>query len=315
MAVALGDWGVLVFRQDLRSSGANSVLQFLIERGAVGRPHGGAGHWDSVARGQSRTSPRDGLVDEHGRATHAAMVARWSDPGTCSRILKTDLFDVAFASHPFLFDLDQVGDGIVGLDISSKVVDAARRRARDCEIGAGGYLCGDVRCIPLRENSIDLVISDSTLDHFASEADIVAALRELRRVLRHGGTLILTMDNKKNVTYPPYPIIRLWMRLGLAPYFIGKTLSPSGLRRTLEGIGFSVDESTAIFHCPHPDALVRRLETWLRRVSRGRLDGAIRGSLVALERLGSRRTRYLTGRYIAVKAVKLESGRQHGASS
>jgi hypothetical protein len=136
----------------------------------------------------------------------------------------------------------------------------------------------------------------------------VASLKEMSRVLRPGGVLILTIDNESNLTYPPYVIVRLWMRLGLAPYFIGKTLSPSKLRGALEALGFSVDEMTAIFHCPHPDAMVRRFETLLRRLSRGRLDGAIRRALMLLERLGSVRTRYLTGRYIAVKAVKQDSG-------
>lgn len=112
------------------------------------------------------------------------------------------------------------------------------------------------------------------------------------------------MDNKSCLTYPPYFMVRLWMALGLAPYFIGKTLSLAGLRHSLEKIGFSVEESTAIFHYPYPDGLIRWLEHSLHKLSRGKLDNAIRQGLALLDKLEGKRTRYLTGRYIAVKAIK-----------
>lgn len=265
-------------------------------------------HWDQVARGWSLRSRPNELLAEHGRKTHLALLARWADVGASGRILKTDLFEVAFGPDPFLFHVAQVNSNIVGIDISEEVVYQAKKRAEHRGVEASQYLCSDVRHLPLRENSIDLVISDSTLDHFPSESDIVAALKELRRVLRVGGTLVLTVDNKSNLTYPPYIFIRLWMRLGLAPYFIGKTLSPPQLRRTLEEIGFSVEESTAIFHCPHPDALVRWLERSLRKLGRGKLDNAVRKGLAFLDKLEGKRTKYLTGRYVSVKAVKRQTG-------
>jgi SAM-dependent methyltransferase len=278
----------------------------------VEHSNGGVGHWDQVARDQPGSGHRDGLVDELGRNTYLSLLERWAALAPGDRVLKTDLFDVAFASRPFLFGLPRGESRFVGIDISREVVASAKGRAEHHGFHADGYLCCDVRSIPLRDGSFDIVVSDSTLDHFASKTDVAVALRELRRVLRPGGVLILTMDNKSNLTYPPYPIIRLWMRLGLAPYFIGRTLSPSELRRVLEDAGFSVAERTAIFHCPHPDALVRLLETVLRRISLGRLDGAIRRGLGGLERLGGLRTKYLTGRYVAVKAVRRDSDSQPG---
>ena len=83
-----------------------------------------------------------------------------------------------------------------------------------------------------------------------------------------------------------------------------KTFSLTRLRHTLEEIGFIVEESTAVFHYPHPDGLVRMVERSLRKLSRGKLDNAIRKGLAFLDRLEGKRTKYLTGRYIAVKAVK-----------
>ena len=68
-----------------------------------------------------------------------------------------------------------------------------------------------------------------------------------------------------------------------------------------------VSDST-LDHYPHPDALFRWLENILRRLSRGRFDNAIRKGLEFLDKLEGKRTKYLTGRYIAVKAVKRDGG-------
>jgi len=263
-----------------------------------------AEHWGQVARGWPVKGYSNELLAEHKRKTYLGLIARWTEVTDKQRILKTDLFAEAFGLEQFLFDAVPVNSNVVGIDISAEIVEQAKRQARQRGMDAGKYLCCDVKQLPLRDNSIDLVISDSTLDHFPSEGDIVTALKELGRVLRDGGILILTIDNKSNLTYPPYFIVRLWMKLGLSPYFIGRTLSLSKLRHTLEEIGLSVEGSTAILHYPHPDGLVRWLERSLRRLSRGKLDNAIRKGLASLNRLEGSRIRYLTGRYIAVKAVK-----------
>lgn len=261
-------------------------------------------HWNQVASGWALKGYSDELLAEHKRKTYLRLIERWADVTDSRSILKTDLFQEAFGPDQFLFDLAQVNSNVIGIDVSSEIVGEAKRKAMRYGVDASKYLCCDVRHLPFRDNSIALIISDSTLDHFPGETDIVNALKELGRVLRVGGTLILTMDNKGNPTYPPYIFFRLWMRLGLSPYFIGKTLSLTKLRRTLQEIGFGVEESTAIFHYPHPDGLVRWLERSLRKLSRGKLDNTIRNGLALLDKLEGKRTKYLTGRYIAVKAVK-----------
>jgi len=263
-----------------------------------------AEHWGEVARGWADKGYANELLAEQKRKTYLSLIARWTQITEKQMILKTDLFAEAFGVEQFLFDLGPVNNNVVGIDVSAEIVKQAKRQALKRGMDAGKYLCCDVKQLPLRDNSIDLIISDSTLDHFPSEADIVTALKELGRVLRDGGTLILTIDNKGNLTYPPYFIVRLWMKLGLLPYFIGRTLSLSKLRHTLEEIGLKLEGSTAILHYPHPDGLVRWLERSLRNLSRGKLDNAIRKGLAFLNKLEGSRIRYLTGRYLAVKAVK-----------
>lgn len=261
-------------------------------------------HWDRVAQAWSANGYANELLAEHKKKVYLDLVNRWTDIAGAGTILKTDLFAEAFGLEQFIFDISGLDGNLVGIDISSEIVSKAREQAGRHGVDTSRFCCCDVRQLPMPDNSVDLVISDSSLDHFPSEADIVAALKELARVLREGGVLFLSLDNKKQLSYPPYFITRAWMKFGLSPYFIGKTLSPSRLEQTLREIGFSVEEMTTILHYPHPDSLIRWLEYLLRKVSRCRLDNLIRRGLAWLDGLGEKRTRYLTGRYITVKAVK-----------
>jgi SAM-dependent methyltransferase len=263
-----------------------------------------AEHWGEVARGWSERGYANQLLGEQKRKTYIDLITRWTKLTAGQRILKTDLFAEAFGVEQFFLDIIPAQSDVVAIDVSIEIVSQAKSQARNRGLDAGSYLCCDVKKLPLRDSSVDLIISDSTLDHFATEAEIITALGELGRVLKGGGTLILTIDNKSNLTYPPYFLVRLWMKLGLAPYFIGRTLSLSQLRRALKEIGLVLEENTAILHYPHPDGLVRWLELSLRSLSRGRLDNAIRKWLAGLNRLEGSKIKYLTGRYIAVKAVK-----------
>ncbi|MFC1992495.1 class I SAM-dependent methyltransferase [Chloroflexota bacterium] len=263
-----------------------------------------AEHWNQIASKWNKQSYTNKIIAEHKRNTYLRLIKEWANLASAHRILKTDLFAEAFGPEQFLFYLAQDTGSIVGIDISYEVVLRAMRQAANNNVDPGLYLCGDVRALPFQDGSFDLIISDSTLDHFPTEIDIINSLKELWRVLVAGGSLILTIDNKSHLTYPPYVIISLSMKLGLLPYFVGRTLSSSKLTRVLEDIGFDVERKTAVFHYPHPDALVRWSESTLRKISRGKLDNIIRKGLACLDRMEGKRLQYLTGRYLAVKAVK-----------
>ena len=262
-----------------------------------------AEHWDCVAKDWDRKSYANEILAEHKRNTYLKLIADWSDIPASRRILKTDLFAEAFGPEQYLFYL-KPPEGIVGIDVSRNIVKQAKKHAAGCDIDSSRYLCCDVKHLPFRDNSFDIIISDSTLDHFPAEEDIVNSIKELGRVLRPGGSLILTIDNKSNLTYPPFIMFRLWMKLRLAPYYIGRTLSRSRMKQTIEDSGMYIAESTAIFHYPHPDGLVRLVERFVRKLGRGKFDKGVKKTLAFTDWLGKRRSRYLTGRYLAIKAVK-----------
>ncbi len=259
--------------------------------------------WERVASDWTDVKHRNPVLAHHKRQVYANLIKSWTSGTAPRRGLKTDLFAEAFNDEEFL-SLLPWPHVFTGIDISTTVLRRARHRR---DIGTlHGYVTCDVRSLPFRERTFDLVVSDSTLDHFRTEAEIHQSLEELARVLAPGGRLIVTIDNPAAWTYPPRWLVQLWMRLGLAPYYVGVTVPLNRLRSILEGLGLTVQHESAILHYPHPDGLVRLCESCVRRIFRARCDRLLERLFAACERFGGTRVRYRTGRYLAIGAIKEE---------
>jgi SAM-dependent methyltransferase len=234
-----------------------------------------------------RPSTRSTLLRAYSDHVNRNLIAAWL-PAHVGRVLKTDVFDEAVADGLYPF-LRERADEVVGIDVSEGAVAAARRRHPDFHAE-----CADVRDLDFADGSFDVVVSNSTLDHLETIDDIRAALRELERVLAPGGVLVVSLDNPVN----PLVAVRNALpfgalnRLGLVPYNVGATCGPGRLRRLLDEAGFVVGELTAIMHVPRVLAGLSRRTSPLPR------------SLIAAERLARAPTRYLTGQFVAARALK-----------
>ncbi|MEO8349717.1 MAG: methyltransferase domain-containing protein [Acidobacteriota bacterium] len=218
------------------------------------------------------------------------LLDRWL-PERCGRLLKTDLFDEA-VGRGLIARLERSAETVVAIDASLRVLEAAV--ARNPQLVAHH---ADVRALPFVSSSFNVVVSNSTLDHFDSLDDVAAGLRELIRVLEPGGTLIVTLDNLRHPLVAlrnalPFSVL---LRLGLVPYFVGETVGPTRLRRLLAEGGAHVIDETAIMHVPRIAAVTAarfvRSESVLRALS-------------ACERAEALPTRSVTGQFIAARAVK-----------
>ena len=260
-----------------------------------------AQYWNQVVRKLAKGQEWDELLAEQYRRAYVGLLARWVTLNTRQTILKTDLFAEALCpSRAFLGDILKLNSKVVGIDISIEAALLARTRGARCapDLSAQLAVC-DIRRLPFAANSFDLIVSDSTLDHFHRKDDIGTALSELSRVLKPGGTLIITMDNKTNFTEP---LFRIWIFLGLAPFFSGKTYSMRELKQALTIVKLSVIDTAAIIH--QPRFFTAKLITLLHKVKPMRFNGWIRRSLILLDSLENRKTKYLTAQYIAAKATK-----------
>ncbi len=239
------------------------------------------------------------LWRRHSDAVNNALLMRWSSGVRMERLLKTDLFDEA------------VGDG------TSPVLETLTKRAFYIDISPEVHhmakfyhphlktIRTDVRCLPFPDRTFDGIISNSTLDHFESSEEIVTSLRELYRVLRLGGKLILTLDNLTN------PIIflrnglpfRFLYQMKMVPYYVGVTLRPRRLQSLLKEVGFEILEMDAILHCPR--VLAVTMARWMEGSTTPEAQERFLRFLTAFEHLSRLPTRFFTGHFTAVKATKL----------
>jgi ubiquinone/menaquinone biosynthesis C-methylase UbiE len=184
------------------------------------------------------------------------------------------------------------------MDLSPQTAGRARKRHGLRSLAA------DTRRLPFADQSLDLVLSNSTLDHLASLEEVERALVELLRVLKPGGELLLTLDNLANPAVAlrnalPYGLLH---RMRLVPYRMGATCGPRRLARMLRDAGFEVREQRTLMHCPR--VLVVLLAGLIDRCASERVRLALMRSLLKCERLDSLPTRHLTGYFIAARAVR-----------
>lgn len=216
------------------------------------------------------------------------------------RLLLTDLFDDSLGEGLFpLLTQVEYGRVCIALDVSRLTIHEARGRHPDLTA-----IQADVRQLPFANNAFGLIISNSTLDHFSTQDDLFLGIEELHRVLHPGGTLFLTLDNLANPVIAlrqvlPFPLLH---RLRLVPYFVGKTFGPGRLQRTLESLGFAVVEVEALLHCPR--VLAIPLAQKVAQCGRSASQRRYLRLLELLEGLGRWPTRFITGHFVAVRALK-----------
>jgi len=101
------------------------------------------------------------------------------------------------------------GYEVVGADLSPKAAARAvvEASARGVTLSA---LASDMRALPFADASFDVVLAaDNALPHLLTSDDVLAALREMRRVLRPGGRLIIstrdydTIRRERPLSTPP----------------------------------------------------------------------------------------------------------------
>ena len=261
-------------------------------------------YWDGVGTEWTHTRP-DRLWREYTDRLQIALLDRWLEGpvphpgGVQPTALKTDLFDEV-AGRGIVSHLSTKGFRTSGIDISPVVVAEALRRNPELHAQVA-----DVRTLPFTDASFDVVYSGSTLDHFATVADIAQAMQEIVRVLRPAGRLLLTLDNPLNplVWLRNGPLLKLLRGWGIVPYAVGATLGPKRLANLVRESGLEVLQTEAILHCP------RVLAVWRARRLEGRNTAAqerFLASLACWECLKQWPSRFVTGHFTAILAGKRE---------
>jgi len=227
-------------------SGASPTAPVPATRGGVGGADpAGQAVWDELGARAEPSWYLDPLVAMQKREANLALVRHALTLVPAPRaVLKTDLFEEAFGEDQLLGDFPVSPDLLCGVDAAPSTTLRAGRRFAHI---AGGLASADLRALPYRDGTFDLVLSTSSLDHFETEEEFEVALGELARVLAPDGVLVLTLDNPLN---PLYHGLRLASRMGIMPFPLGVTPTPARLRSSLVSHGLETIGRRWIIHNP-----------------------------------------------------------------
>ena len=124
------------------------------------------------------------------------LLCRWHDG-------PADIVDVACGIGTQLIGLAGLGHRVVGSDVSARAVRRARRECAAAGVHAG-LLVADMRDLPLEDSCADAVIcADNAVPHLLADNDVLATMAQMNRVLRPGGTAIVTTRDYDRVLADP----------------------------------------------------------------------------------------------------------------
>jgi SAM-dependent methyltransferase len=191
---------------------------------------------------------------------------------------------------------------VIGVDVAGAIVSAAAKRYPDLDARVA-----DVLALPFDDASFDVVVSNSTLDHFESRSTLRAAVGELARLIVPGGKLIITLDNRMN----PIAALRTSRlfgplhRLASSPTTWEPPTAPGASR------GFCARAASTWRRPPrsctvHPNwRPAWRCAEALRRAPTGRRRAGIFVACFACEAMGRWPTWNLTAHFVGAVAVRL----------
>jgi SAM-dependent methyltransferase len=134
---------------------------------------------------------------------------------------------------------------VVGIDIGEHPIELAKAHAAEREVTNVRFEVGNIYELPFPDDTFDAAFAHTVLQHVS---DPVAALKEMRRVLKHGGVAgIREEDWGSHLLFPPIPLVeegyelymKYWQHNGGDPYL------PRRYREILRKAGFTKTVITA----------------------------------------------------------------------
>jgi SAM-dependent methyltransferase len=176
---------------------------------------------------------------ERSRATHDALADRWVEVGqefrtgslrseACAALLPAGLTvaDLGCGAGFLTSFLAQKGIRVLAVDHSQNMLDAARGRLKDALTdGRVEFRRGEMEQLPLADHEVDGAFANLVWHHVA---DMDRAALELARVIRPGGTAVIT---------DLLPHDEDWMREAMGDYRLG--LRPEDVMGALARAGFA----------------------------------------------------------------------------
>lgn len=159
------------------------------------------------------------------------------------KVLKTDLWDEAKNTHILGWVADQ-GAEVYGIDISTPIVRQAVELYR--QQPDARFLVNDVRRIAILSNSIDVIYSMGTIEHFPEYRQ---ALQECFRILKPGGLIFMGVPNRWDPFLRPL-MVRIMQAANIYSYGRERSFSRSALEKLMGETGFETSGMSGVLFMP-----------------------------------------------------------------
>jgi ubiquinone/menaquinone biosynthesis C-methylase UbiE len=110
------------------------------------------------------------------------------------------VLDAGCGAGRFSVAMAEAGSAVTCLDLSEEQLRIARQKVEEARVGERmhGFPVGDVRCLPFPDASFDTTVCfGAVLNYLFAEAE--SAARELVRVTRPGGTVLVSVSGRWGV--------------------------------------------------------------------------------------------------------------------
>jgi len=159
--------------------------------------------------------------------------------------------DLGCGAGPAISELLKRNYDTVGFDFSFDMLGNAAKRIAVDNPGRRPLVQTDIQTLPLRDESFDCTVCLGVISYVEHYENIV---KEIRRILRPGGTAVITYRNEKNLMVSDpvgpfrYLVKRLLRRLGLqrGGFRIGNHMSYAEVRRVIEQNGLTLERFEGI---------------------------------------------------------------------
>jgi len=212
--------------------------------------------WDAVVKySPHKDLKKPTLTDNYFVDAIVRLLSVWLPKKKNLKVLKYDLYNEATMTATLADWFLSRGYDYYGVDISKEVVKLARKNFRG-RVDSRHFKYGDIRKLPFKDNTFDIVFSFGTIEHIRENFKSVC---EAYRVLKPGGLFITGINNK----------LDLWFS-----YFVNESTNgifkhitsyepsyfPWEQRRWLKDAGFEKIKTTGMIMFPH---LIRYMDLFI----------------------------------------------------
>jgi SAM-dependent methyltransferase len=179
---------------------------------------------------------RDPVVEHEQKCRYDALVSLLDDYALA--------LDAGCGNGRYFNMLIEHSGQIVGVDFSKDMLRMARSKADNLPVGQASVLFGDLTRLPFRDGSFDLIASIEVLEHVPNWEQSIS---EFHRLLKPGGSMILSLPNK----FSMYGLTRYASRLFIKsenPCDQWKTYFE--LRNVSTRAGFSINGVRGVCYLP-----------------------------------------------------------------